>query len=357
MIVDADAHVTVPYEIFAERLDGIPTDRKPRPIHLDGREFWVIDGKLAPKLGGFGQGTPGGFGTRRIGAQDYYVDNVPGRLSDMDREGVQIQVLYPDLILVNPGIENPDVASAISRAWNDHLAERCAAAPDRLKRVAVVALQDPLQAAHELRRAVVELGCVGAVTPPLVGSRLLDHRDFEPFFEEADRLQAAIAIHGVTGVYEQPWQDLFDTWFGSRTVAVPISYMVAMTSLFQGHMLERYPHVRFGFFEAGGCGWVPYWTERLDDQIATRSKQDTPASEYIRQGRLFFSCEPDERGLPDVVARIGDGCILYASDYPHGDTKWPNTVSALRAIPGLEESAAERILGDNAGHFYRCLAD
>jgi len=366
LIIDADAHVTVPEQFFVERLSSLPVDHRPRPIHLEGREFWIIDGRLAPKLGGYGQGTPGGFGpggagalslSNRGGAHDYYVDNVPGRLADMDLEEVELQVLYPDLILVNPGIENPDVASAISRGWNDHLADRCASASDRLKRVAVVALQDPTEATRELRRSVEELGCVGAVIPPLLGNKLLNHRDFEPFFEEANRLSAAIAIHGVTGVYDMPWQDLFDSWFGSRTVAVPISYMVSMVSLFDGHMLERYPNVRFGFFEAGGCGWVPYWTERLDEQIARRNSQDVLASDYVRHGRLFFSCEPDEQNLAQVVEAVGDQCIMYASDYPHGDSKWPETVSSFRSIPGLSHESQERILGTNAMRYYGRLTN
>jgi predicted TIM-barrel fold metal-dependent hydrolase len=69
-----------------------------------------------------------------------------------------------------------------------------------------------------------------------------------------------------------------------------------------------------------------------------------------------FSCEPDEAALPQVVDALGDGCIMYASDYPHGDSKWPNTVSALRSIPGLTEQAQERILGTNAARFYQGLA-
>ena len=124
-----------------------------------------------------------------------------------------------------------------------------------------------------------------------------------------------------------------------------------MTSLFQGHMLERYPGVRFGFFEAGGCGWVPYWTERLDEQIAARSKQDTPASEYIRQGRLFFSCEPDEQGLGDVVAAVGDGSIMYASDYPHGESHFPDSVSLVLDWP-MSTERKRKLLWDNAVRFY-----
>lgn len=356
-IIDADAHVSIPEEMFAERLPASLRDRRPRLLDAgDGRRLWMIEGSLVPKPAGAGPGTPRGFNSGALqGAQDQYMTNVPGRLADMDREGVQVQVIYPDLLMVNAGILDPDLASAMARAYNDHIAERCAPAPERLRRVAVVALQDPIEAARELRRCMQELGCVGAVIPPLVGDRLLSHRDFEPFFEEADRLEAPIAIHGVTGVYPMPWSDLFTSYFGSRTVAVPVSYIVALVSLFDGHMLERYPSVRFGFFEAGGCSWAPFWIDRLDFYVRKRDARDTPASEWVRRGRLSFSCEPDEAALPTVVAALGSECILYGSDYPHGDSKWPETVSAVRSIPGLAPEAQERILGRNSLSFYRGL--
>jgi hypothetical protein len=354
-IIDADAHVSIPDELFVEKLPPSLRARGPRAIKLPEGRFWLIEGQLAPKPSGRGPGTPRGFSAiGPPGAQDIFCTNIPGRLADMDREGIDVAVIYPELIIVNPGIEDPDMASAVSRVYNDHLAQQCAAAPERLKRVAVVGLQDPTEAAHELRRCMTELGCVGATIPPLVGGKLLDHRDFEPFFEEANRLDAPIAVHAVTGVYSMPWQDLFDTHFGSRMVAMPMAYMVDLVSLFNGHMLERYPNVRFAFLEAG-CGWAPYWIERLDEQIASRNPKDTPASEYLRQGRIAFSCEPDEHALPQVVEAIGDECVMYASDYPHGDSKWPHTVSALRSIEGLSDRSLERILGENALHFYSSL--
>jgi predicted TIM-barrel fold metal-dependent hydrolase len=355
-IIDADAHVAIPPELYAERLPARLRARAPRMLTLEGgRHFWLIEGRLAPKPIGRGAGTPNGFNGEGLGAQDYQLSNIPGRLADMDREGVWAQVLYPDLILVNPGIEDPEVAAEVARIYNDHAAERTAAAPERLLRVAVVALQDAAEAARELRRCVVELGCVGAVIPALVGDRLLNHRDFEPFFEEAERLGTPIAVHGVNGVYDVPWQDLFETYFGSRLVSVPMQYMVALGSVFEGQMLERYPSLRWGFFEAGGIGWVPYWIGRLDEHLARRERSAVPASEYVAQGRLVFSCEPDEMDLAETARAVGDHCILYASDYPHGDSKWPHTVDALRAIPGLSEESQERILGGNAARFYTRL--
>ena len=43
---------------------------------------------------------------------------------------------------------------------------------------------------------------------------------------------------------------------------------------------------------------------------------------------MIVSCEPGEKSLPYVASSIGDQCIMYASDYPHPDSKWPNTVAA-----------------------------
>jgi predicted TIM-barrel fold metal-dependent hydrolase len=42
---------------------------------------------------------------------------------------------------------------------------------------------------------------------------------------------------------------------------------------------------------------------------------------------------------------------MYASDYPHGDSKWPHTVSRIQAA-GLSIQTQNRILGENAARLY-----
>jgi predicted TIM-barrel fold metal-dependent hydrolase len=56
--------------------------------------------------------------------------------------------------------------------------------------------------------------------------------------------------------------------------------------------------------------------------------------------------------LPAVIAACGDQCIMYASDYPHGDSKWPETVSRIRSA-GFSEITEKRILGENAARLYK----
>jgi predicted TIM-barrel fold metal-dependent hydrolase len=367
MIVDADGHVAIPEEMFQSRLPAKLQDRRPKLILMeDTKYFWLVEGRLIPKPAGRGAGTPRGFGgplawtTRRENRQgdrghhipqDHYLDNIQGRLEDLDMEGIQIQVLYPDLVMVDPEIADWELAAGMASAYNDHVGERCSLSPKRLKRVAVVALQNAREAASELRRCITELGCVGVVIPPFIEGRLLHHHDFEPFFEEANRLSASVAIHAVTGVYPMPWQNLFNDNFGAHMVAMPMAYMIAMTSLFDGNMLERYPNLKFAFLEAG-CGWAPYWVQRLDEHLKTHRKLAYPASYHVSEGRLFFGCEPDEPELPYVISKLGPGCLLYSSDYPHGNAKWPNTVKMMRQTEGISDEAKQKILGLNALKFY-----
>ena len=67
---------------------------------------------------------------------------------------------------------------------------------------------------------------------------------------------------------------------------------------------------------------------------------------------LIVSREPGEKTLPYVVSSIGDQCIMYASDYPHPDSKWPHTVGPIQSAD-MTATAKARILGENAARLYK----
>jgi predicted TIM-barrel fold metal-dependent hydrolase len=84
-------------------------------------------------------------------------------LRDMDREGVDVAVLFPTLglyIIWDDGIE-PGISAAICRAYNNWLAEYCSHNRPRLNGVALIPLHDTGLAVEELRRAKNELGLSG----------------------------------------------------------------------------------------------------------------------------------------------------------------------------------------------------
>src|SRR5712692_1142879 len=207
-IIDADVHIGEHERLFDEYLERSVHTLRPRTVLMPtGARFWLLEGKLIPRpFGARGPGAPMGFhasggGMKVTHARDGSLDDIEGRLGDLDDEGIDIQVLYPTTCLTVCFLENKDLAAGLSRAYNNYSSERCKLAPDRLKWMAVVPLQDPEEAARELRRAVEQLGATGAVIPGTVGERLLDAEEFFPFFEEADRLGVALGVHAVTGAY------------------------------------------------------------------------------------------------------------------------------------------------------------
>ena len=102
---------------------------------------------------------------------------------------------------------------------------------------------------------------------------------------------------------------------------------------------------------------MPYFLERLDEHVEKRGRQvpgcRRPPSEYAGRGQCVFSCEPEERGIRFAVDALGTGAIMYASDYPHWDSDFPHTVSAIRDRPELSPAEKAAILGDTAAAFYR----
>jgi predicted TIM-barrel fold metal-dependent hydrolase len=119
---------------------------------------------------------------------------------------------------------------------------------------------------------------------------------------------------------------------------------------------EQFPRLRLAYVEAG-CGWIPYWMERLDEEYEKRAAEAPllkgKPSEYMTNGRIFYSCESEEETLHYVLERAGDEIILYASDYPHWDSNYPNTVKSIAERPILSDEQKRKVLGANAKRLYR----
>src|SRR5207249_2029610 len=74
---------------------------------------------------------------------------------------------------------------------------------------------------------------------------------------------------------------------------------------------------------------------------------DRRPSEYFLSGRCFIGCDPDEKGVAHVVESLGEGVVVYASDYCHWDCKFPDTVKILAGRADLSERAKQAIFDDN----------
>jgi predicted TIM-barrel fold metal-dependent hydrolase len=62
----------------------------------------------------------------------------------------------------------------------------------------------------------------------------------------------------------------------------------------------------------------------------------------------MVTCEADEKDLKEPIAELGEDHILMTTDYPHFDSEYAHTVSAIRVRTHITARQKDEILGDNA---------
>ncbi len=199
-VIDSDGHLHEPFDLFERYMEKEFYSMRPRIVDLrdEARDTgrWLVEGRLVPRLpftkgvggGGFRYQTPR---HEQMKAKDNSLDDIEGRLLDMDRMEIDFQIVYPTALVWAFDLENKELAAAVCRAYNDYVAEQCAKAPKRLGAVALVPIQDPAAATTEARRAVQKLGLNGVVIPGIVGNTPLHAKEFVPFFETMNELDCS----------------------------------------------------------------------------------------------------------------------------------------------------------------------
>lgn len=333
-IIDADAHVTESAESLRKYLRD---EYRARPIWTN--HSWDMD-----------------FG----GTLGKHNENPAAQLADMDAEGIDIQFIFPSRGLSLNFEKQTKLAVDVARAYNDWLAAFCSSNPQRLKGVALVALQDVDAAVKEARRAVEELGHVGIMTPTNVRDQDIGKPEFWPFYEEVERLNVSLALHGGTRMAER-MHGRFETFISVHTVAFPFECMTALTGLMFAGVPEVFPGLRFAALEAG-CGWVPFLMDRMDEEFEKRGTREAPLlkakpSDYLLRGQFYFSFELGEPMVPYVIKRVGADKLLFSSDYPHWDTEWPHAVRTLLSREDISDADKRLVLCENPQRFYGFKAE
>jgi predicted TIM-barrel fold metal-dependent hydrolase len=364
-VVDADGHVLEPVNLWDHYIDPAFRDRRPqRFIDSDGKDRLKIDGMA---FGGKkGIGALGAVGARDGVVCDdtlAYEEGRPGgfdphkRIPDMDLDGIDAAFLYPSLCLGFGGIQDPQTAAAIYRAYNWWLADYCKPYPDRLFGVAMLPLQSIDAAIAEMRFAKKELGFRAAfIRPNPYNGKQLHHPDYEPFWAAAEDLDMAIGLHEGSSL-NQPTVgvDRFETRGAQHIISHPMEMMLACLSVIWGGVVERHPKLRVGFLESGG-GWAAPWLDRMDrhfdDQGFNDSGSKTRPSELFRRN-CWISFEPVEGSLKVLADYIGPSKIMWATDYPHPDGFFPGAPKMVEKL--LEGTSAEThrpVMGGGAAGFY-----
>ena len=332
-VIDADGHV------------------EPAPVCDWTRYVRAPYGAMADKLAKAAFDRSGDLTTTRRGGLD-----AKARLEDMDTEGIDVSVLFGGSMGLSTGMAGEDRAfgKALAEGYNNWLHDFCAENPDRLKSAALIDPDDIDAACREARRAVSELGAVGIVMRPFHKNLTVDDPYFFPLYEECEKLGAPLLVHG-PGEFRKYLQERYHTHFRRHSLDFPVSIMMATQDMICGGVFEKFKKLRVALLE-GSAGWVPWFLHRLDEHFEKLPHHVPHISEepsdlarrYIKEGRLYWSCEPDEKYLPFILNEVGDGSIIYASDYPHWDAIYPNSVKAIAERDEISPKSRRKILNENA---------
>jgi predicted TIM-barrel fold metal-dependent hydrolase len=132
--------------------------------------------------------------------------------------------------------------------------------------------------------------------------------------------------------------------------------MMQMMHMTYEGAFECFPALRVAYLEAG-CTWVPYLLNRMDEEWEKRGAEEAPLckqkpSAYIKSARVFVHAEPGEDLLPQALEILGDQSLVYASDWPHWDHEYPESIEHLWGREDLTEAQKRGILADNARAMY-----
>jgi predicted TIM-barrel fold metal-dependent hydrolase len=392
--IDADGHVL---EHPTGMLDYAPRAYRDRIWHIEtdekGREWMILDGARIPANGLSLAGTAGMSAEERDRAQRgelRYTEVRPAaydaraRLVDLDADGIHVSVLYPTFLLGIHSHPDADFAAVQCRAYNDWLSDHVSDSDGRLFGVGVVPQQDIERAATEIRRVGKLPGMVGVLLRPnpTADWKPMNHPVYEPLWRAASDAGLPIGLHPFLDarlpgaclglrinrlasssrpieVRDAGPNDVnIDNVYFTQALANPFDMMNTMAFLLAGGVCERHPDLHFVFLEANG-GWLVAWLERLDHHAEIFS-WDVPGlklrpSEYFRR-QCWISFDPDESTLAFHANSplVGAERIIWASDYPHPDAKFPGVVEELdEAMRGLRDEQRAQIAGQNAAALYR----
>ena len=358
-VLDADTHIAeseamwtyIDKQMYPRRpvLVKIPDDTR----YKERNAFWLIDGEIFPKPAGkasFSLITPSaqkkesGRGDIHLAVRE--LTDPLARLRDMDKIGVDVQVIYPTLFLVYL-TDDAQLETALCRAYNRFIAEACSKAADRLKWVAIPPLRDVKAACGEIQWAK-EHGAVGVFFRGMEGNLTLDNPHFFPVYAEAERLDLPICIH--TGSGSRYLMQLFDVERNHTFAHNRVLPVVAFRDLIANRIPEQFPSLRFGFIEAA-ASWVPYMIHVLRRSVRADLKHKNP-QDLFAEYRIWVACEADEE-LPHLIKYIGEDHIVIGSDYGHNDpSKEPEFVKNMRARDDVDPAVIEKILCQNPRRLY-----
>ncbi len=405
--IDSDGHIL---EHPTAMLDYAPAKYRDRIWHIEtdeaGEEWLVYNNTRTPANMLSAAGVAGASDEDRARAfrgEMRYTEtrpaawNAKARLADMDADHIDMAVLYPTMLLGLQSELDVDFAEAQARAYNDWCADHLLEGEGRIFGAGALPPmhqpEDVQRVANEIRRVAGMKGMVAVFMRPnpAVDWRPFNDPVYDPIWQAASETGLPIGLHPFLapdlpgacrglrlarprkpdGSYvdnfdpdrtlsaeeQMEHPELRPSTLFTQAIANPVDVMSAITYLTAGGVCERFPDAKFIFLEANG-GWLVPWLERLDHHCRKFQWEVTNLSmlpsEYFRR-QCWISFDPDEAMLRTTAQSplVGADRIIWASDYPHPDAKFPGVTEELaEALEGLTIEQKRAITSESAVALY-----
>ena len=367
-VMDSDMHIIEPPDLWQRYIDPEFRERTPRGLTEKVADLNMVDpqGKLwgrNPKtLKGGTRETSGGrdFAKNQVRYKPYKKRGWTGQvqLAAMDEEGIDVAVLYPSRGLFALSIPDMDseFAAAMARAYNNWLYDFCDPDRNRLVGAGMISPFNLEDAISESSRCVKELGFRGVfLRPNIVQGRNWHDSHYEPLWSALEELDVPLGFHeGDTSSLPHVGEQFGPNAMLSHVFSHSGEQMLAAASFCGGGVLERHPSLRVAFLE-GNCSWLPFLLWRLDEHWERLGDVHAPEltmapSEYFKR-QCFASAEPDEEPVKYVIDYLGNDHLVFSTDFPHGDSKFPEAIDSFLQLP-ISDDDKRKILWDNCAYYY-----
>lgn len=358
-VISADSHVVEPADLWETRLDKKFRDRAPRVVR-NSQGKWVLSAPGCAELG-----VAGLFAAGKRGAelQEFFKKGYeaarPGgwdpmeRIKDQEMDGVLAEVVYTSNGMPLYSIPDPELQMACFRTFNDWLAEYCSAAPKRIYGIALISLADIELGIRELERCR-NMGLRGAM---ISNDPILTYESpaYDPFWKAASDLRMPVSLHIVTTAkaHNAGPPDRVTT----MTIRIEHVYQSqrCLAIILLSGVPERFPKLQLVSTE-NDIGWLPYFLYRLDHTYWVADLPPLKPSEYARR-QLYATFQDDPLGVA-LHNYYGADNFMWASDYPHTDSTFPESRKAIREnFASIPPEVARKIVYSNVCKLYQLDLD
>lgn len=270
--------------------------------------------------------------------------DVDARIVEMDKYNVDVQVLSTVPVMFSEWAKPADTL-VVNHFLNTDIAESVSKHPKRFIGLGTIPLNDPELGCQELNVCMKELGLRGVQIGSHYGNLNLNDKSLFSFYEEAEKLGAAILVHPWDMMGRETMPDYWLPWL----VGMPGETTRAICSMIFGGVFEKFPKLRVCFAHGGGS--FAYTLGRIEHGFNVRPdlcQVDNKINPREYLGKFYVdSINHDPKAFQYNLDTYGVNSIMLGTDYPFplGELE-PGQL--IENLPGLSESDKERLLSGSA---------